>query len=118
MVNPEAREIATWVLVAVSILLAVSFPVIAHWRLSRPAALDEMWLYSRRGTVVTGCAVGVAAVVLFALPTVWLAIEYPFMFGVLAMMAGVMVALVMVLIRYVRYDRRQLGERLRTEDDD
>lgn len=98
------QVVGVWVAFVLSLVLAVAFPVIVHWRLSRPYVPREMWVSSRRGSVVTGCILGEVVLVLSAGLMSVLAVAYPFLWGAVALIGGGMVAVLMVFIRYVRYE--------------
>jgi hypothetical protein len=90
-----------WVPVVFSLLLAVALPVIVSWRLSAEL-MREKWLYSRRGSVVTTCIVIAVSLVFFGGFMGVAAVAHPFLWSTVAMIAGALVAVFIVLVRYMR----------------
>ncbi|TQJ32495.1 hypothetical protein [Microbacterium sp. SLBN-146] len=98
------QVVGAWAVVVLSLVLSVAFPAIVHWRLSRPDTLREMWISSRRGSVVAGCILGAVVLAVSGGVMSVLAVAYPFLWGTVALIAGALVAVLIVFIRYVRYD--------------
>jgi hypothetical protein len=97
----EVQTGGVWMLVVFSLLLAVALPVIVSWRLS-PELMREKWLSSRRGSVVTTCIVIAVSLILFGGLMGVATVAHPFLWSTVAMIAGALVAVFIVLVRYVR----------------
>jgi hypothetical protein len=89
--------------VCLSLALALGFPLLAWWRVRRPGALQELWLYSRPGMVVTGLLTAAVVVVVWGALIGLAAVAYPFLWSTVAMTAGGELALLIVLIQYLRH---------------
>ncbi len=73
---------------------------------------------SRRGSVVVGCILGVVVLALSGGLMSVFAVAYPFLWGAVALVGGGIVAVLIVLIRYVRYDRSELLARINDSSDE
>lgn len=113
-----SQIVVTWVGIVLSAGLAVAIPWVTHRRLSRTETLREMWLYWRRGTVVAGCVSGAAVLVMIGALTGLGAFSYPELWASVALIAGLLISVLMVLVRFVLYDQSELRRHIDSPSDE
>lgn len=103
------------ILVVLAAVLAIGLPVLTLRRTGRPEDLREHVLLSRPGRVEVGCVAGIVVqsmgVVAFAL----LATAHPFLWGIVALSLGSVVAAALYLHRFRRALRALEAEVHRAE---
>ncbi|WP_210506105.1 hypothetical protein [Naasia sp. SYSU D00057] len=102
------RDVAVWVMVVLSVLVAFALPVVAHRYIRRPGAVREMWLHSKPGRVIGACVVALVVLAALGLLMAALAARYSFMWATVALVAGSMVAVILVLVRFLTHDKSDL----------
>lgn len=108
----HGAAIVEWVCAALSMLLAVAYPIFSWQYVHKKNHLRELWQASRPGSLMT---MWIIAIILISISAVLFSLGasiYPPLGGLVLLHVGVVTALLIVVVSYVRFARQQLAQQM------